>query len=163
MICSFYRKGYGNLFFSDNEYYEGEFYADQRNGWGRMFYADGSTYEGQWLEDKRHGTGMLRLGEIIDQLLLTLISSAPSTLANDNRYEGEWRADKKHGRGKFYYVTRGQVMEGLWVDDVCKAGEMKDFGRDEAIQPTPYPLPGVKIFFQLIEHCPMPSMFFLFS
>jgi hypothetical protein len=51
------------LFFTDNEYYEGEFYADQRNGWGRMFYANGSTYEGQWLDDKRHGTGMLRLGK----------------------------------------------------------------------------------------------------
>ena len=34
-------------------------------------------------------------------------------------------------------------MEGLWVDDVCKAGEMKDFGRDQAILPTPYPIPDV--------------------
>lgn len=67
-------------------------------------------------------------------------------LANDNRYEGEWRADKKHGRGKFFYVTRGQLMEGLWIDDVCKTSEMKDFGRDQAILPTPYPLPGVEIF-----------------
>ena len=35
-------------------------------------------------------------------------------------------------------------MEGLWLDDVCKTGEMKDFGRDQAILPTPYPLPGVR-------------------
>jgi hypothetical protein len=34
-------------------------------------------------------------------------------------------------------------MEGLWVDDICKAGEMKDFGRDQAIVPTPYPIPDV--------------------
>lgn len=58
-------QGYGNLFFSDKEHYEGEFYADKRNGWGRMFYADGSTYEGQWLNDQRHGTGMLRLGRTL--------------------------------------------------------------------------------------------------
>ncbi|CAF3322959.1 unnamed protein product [Rotaria socialis] len=120
------KHGYGNLFFSDNEYYEGEFYADKRNGWGRMFYADGSTYEGQWLDDKRHGTGMLRL-------------------ANDNRYEGEWRDNKKHGHGKFFYVTRGQLMEGLWVDDICKAGQIKDFGRDQAILPTPYPIPDLSL------------------
>jgi hypothetical protein len=72
-------------------------------------------------------------------------------LANDNRYEGEWRADKKHGHGKFFYVTRGQLMEGLWVDDVCKAGEMKDFGRDQAIVPTPYPIPDVNFYFILFS------------
>jgi hypothetical protein len=72
-------------------------------------------------------------------------------VANDNRYEGEWRADKKHGHGKFFYVTRGQVMEGLWVDDVCKAGEMKDFGRDQAIVPTPYPIPDVSVPLSLLS------------
>ena len=66
-------------------------------------------------------------------------------LANDNRYEGEWYDDKKHGRGKFFYVNRGQVMEGLWVDDICKTGEMKDFGRDQAIVPTPYAIPDVSL------------------
>jgi len=40
-------------------------------------------------------------------------------------------------------------MEGLWVDDVCKAGEMKDFGRDQAIVPTPYPIPDVNFYFIL--------------
>lgn len=77
-------------------------------------------------------------------------------LANDNRYEGEWRTDKKHGHGKYFYVTRGQLMEGLWVDDVCKAGQMKDFGRDQAIVPTPYPIPDVSdscSFFHSIEIC----------
>lgn len=77
-------------------------------------------------------------------------------LANDNRYEGEWRADKKHGHGKYFYITRGQLMEGLWVDDVCKAGQMKDFGRDQAIVPTPYPIPDVSddfSFFHTIEIC----------
>ena len=70
-------------------------------------------------------------------------------VANDNRYEGEWRNDKKHGHGKFFYVTRGQLMQGLWVDDICKAGEMKDFGRDQAIVPTPYPIPNVSFLFSL--------------
>lgn len=68
-------------------------------------------------------------------------------LANDNRYEGEWRDGNKHGHGKFFYVTRGQLMEGLWVDNICKAGQMKDFGRDQAILPTPYPIPDVSSIF----------------
>lgn len=79
---------------------------------------------------------------------------------NDNRYEGEWRADQKHGQGKFYYVTRGQLMEGLWVNDVCKTGEMKDFGRDQAPAPTPYPLPGVSSALLLLQ---IESVSFCFS
>ena len=57
----FLLKGYGTLFYSDDEYYEGEFYADKRSGWGRMYNADGSTYEGEWFDDKQNGQGMLRL------------------------------------------------------------------------------------------------------
>ena len=56
-------QGYGTNFYSAEEYYEGEWHADQRSGWGRMYYADGSVYEGEWLEDKRSGKGLLRLGE----------------------------------------------------------------------------------------------------
>ena len=109
-----------------------------------MFYANGSTYEGQWSEDKRHGTGMLRLGKAQEHVARPL-SPGLMILANDNRYEGEWDDDRKHGRGKFFYVNRGQVMEGLWVDDICKTGEMKDFSRDQAILPTPYPIPDVSL------------------
>ena len=54
-------QGYGTFFYSDLEYYEGEWYADKRCGWGRMFYEDGSVYEGEWDEDKCNGRGMLRL------------------------------------------------------------------------------------------------------
>ena len=39
-------QGYGTNFYSDDEYYEGEWYADKRSGWGQMYYADGSVYEG---------------------------------------------------------------------------------------------------------------------
>jgi hypothetical protein len=42
-------------------------------------------------------------------------------------------------------------MEGLWVDDICKVGEMKDFGRDQAILPTPYPIPDVSFYFRLFS------------
>ena len=58
----FFLQGYGTNFYSDSEYYEGEFYADKRSGWGRMYYTDGSIYEGEWFDDKRSGQGMLRLG-----------------------------------------------------------------------------------------------------
>ena len=60
-------QGYGTHFYSDCEYYEGEWYGNKRSGWGRMYYADGSVYEGEWYDNQRSGQGMLRLGENSDQ------------------------------------------------------------------------------------------------
>lgn len=63
-------QGYGENWYSDVEYYEGEWYADKRNGWGRMYYEDGGVYEGEWYDDKRSGQGMFRLGEKASFLLI---------------------------------------------------------------------------------------------
>lgn len=57
-------QGFGTFFYSDSEYYEGEWAADKRSGWGRQFYEDGSIYEGEWHDDKKNGRGMLRLCEL---------------------------------------------------------------------------------------------------
>ncbi|XP_055886684.1 MORN repeat-containing protein 3-like isoform X2 [Biomphalaria glabrata] len=120
------RHGYGTEFYSDDKFYEGEWYAGKRSGWGRMYYEDGTIYEGEWYDDKRSGQGMLRL-------------------TNENRYEGSWKDDKKNGVGKFYYLDTGQVFEGVWKDDVPKCGVMKDFGRENAPEPTQYPIPEIKL------------------
>ena len=58
-------QGYGTHFYSDSEYYEGEWYQDKRSGWGRMYYSDGSIYEGEWYDDERSGMGLYRLGGFI--------------------------------------------------------------------------------------------------
>lgn len=55
-------QGYGTNYYSDTEYYEGEWYNGKRSGWGRMYYKDGAVYEGEWFDDKRNGLGLLRLG-----------------------------------------------------------------------------------------------------
>ena len=61
-------QGYGTQFYSSpGQYYEGEWYANQRSGWGRMYYSDGAVYEGEWFEDKRNGKGLLKLGKKITQ------------------------------------------------------------------------------------------------
>lgn len=35
-------------------------------------------------------------------------------------YSGMWQHDKKHGNGR--YVSRGNVYEGIWVNDIAKCG-----------------------------------------
>jgi len=72
------------------------------------------------------------------------------SLANENRYEGTWRDDKKNGPGKYYYLTHGQMYEGVWLDDVAKCGTMKDFDRDNASEPTQYPIPKVNTHYTYI-------------
>lgn len=125
-ILSSTAQGYGTNFYSEDEYYEGEWYADKRSGWGRMYYSDGSVYEGEWYSDKRSGKGLLRL-------------------ANGNRYEGSWNNHMKNGPGKFYYLDKGQVYVGQWVDDIAKCGTLEDFGRESAPDPPVYPIPEVSV------------------
>lgn len=57
-------KGYGTFYYTEIDYYEGEWYNGKRSGWGRMYYGNGDIYEGEWLDDKRHGKGMLRLRKL---------------------------------------------------------------------------------------------------
>uniref|UniRef100_A0A5F9C3A7 MORN repeat-containing protein 3 n=1 Tax=Oryctolagus cuniculus TaxID=9986 RepID=A0A5F9C3A7_RABIT len=118
------KSGYGIQFYGPKEYYEGEWCGDQRSGWGRMYYSNGDIYEGQWWNDQHEGEGMLRL-------------------KNGNRYEGYWQRGMKNGHGRFFHLDHGQLFEGFWVDDVAKCGTMIDFGRDEAPQPTQFPIPEV--------------------
>ena len=50
--------------------------------------------------------------------------------------------DKKNGAGRFFYLDTGQVLEGVWVNDGPKCGQMTDMGREEAGEGrTQYPIP----------------------
>lgn len=118
--------GYGLKIYPNGERYEGEWSTGLRSGWGRMYYQDGSIYEGQWLLDKPSGQGMLRL-------------------PNENRYEGGWKNGKKHGPGKFFYLDKGQLLEGIWASNVPKCGIVTDFNKDEAPAPPQYPIPKIEL------------------
>ncbi|THD18892.1 MORN repeat-containing protein 3 [Fasciola hepatica] len=113
------RHGFGQNWYSDQEIYEGEWCADKRWGWGRMYYLDGSIYEGQWVNDKRCGDGMLRLRK--------------------------WDNDKKNGRGKYFFLRTGQLMEGVWVDDIPKCCQMIDLGRELAVEGSEFEIPEIKL------------------
>lgn len=70
----------------------------------------------------------------------TFLSFPPE---NGNRYEGHWQRGMKNGSGRFFHLDHGQLFEGFWVDDVAKCGTLIDFGRDEAPEPTQFPIPEV--------------------
>ncbi len=147
-FCNFFLdKGYGAYYYSATHFYEGEWYAGKKSGWGRMYYDNGDIYEGEWQDDMRSGQGMLRLSGFINSVIHLCLSPFCILvffgLANNNRYEGEWKRDKKNGNGKFFFLNKGNLIEGFWVDDVCKASQVIDFDREHAIDPTKYKLPAV--------------------
>jgi hypothetical protein len=128
-------QGYGTNYYNQEEYYEGEWYADKRSGWGRMHYSDGSVYEGEWYSDQRNGKGIL-------------------SLVNGNRYEGMWERDMKNGEGKFLYMNKGQVYTGTWVDGMARCGVLEDLGIEDVPSPPAYPLPRVSNSLTLIiKYC----------
>ncbi|XP_056322501.1 MORN repeat-containing protein 3 [Danio aesculapii] len=118
------KEGAGSYFYSASAFYEGQWSGDQRSGWGRMQYENGELYEGEWLRDKHHGEGLI-------------------LLANGNRFVGTWSDGKKNGHGQLFFLDRGQLYEGFWVDDVAKCGSISDVGRETAVRPTVYPIPKV--------------------
>ncbi|KAL3308911.1 MORN repeat-containing protein 3 [Cichlidogyrus casuarinus] len=99
------RDGTGENWYSSTEYYEGEWAFNKRDGWGRMYSSDGSIYEGEWKQDKMSGKGLMYM-------------------KNGNRYEGQWSNGQKNGSGKMFFTTTQQLLEGYWVDDICKCGKM---------------------------------------
>ncbi|CAG2246174.1 MORN repeat-containing protein 3 [Mytilus edulis] len=103
--------------------YSGGWKNDMRHGYGTQFYGDNEYYEGEWYADKRSGWGRMYFSD--------------GTI-----YEGEWFDDQRNGQGM---VRLRQVYEGVWKDDIAKCGNMRDFDREGAPEPTKYPIPDVKL------------------
>ena len=117
--------GDGTRFYDNGDHYEGGFRDGVKSGRGVMAYANGDVYEGGWLDDRRHGQGRLRL-------------------ANGYVYEGAFESDQKHGDGRFFFASKGQCLEGTWVNDVSRCGTLVDCNRESASNATEHALPSVR-------------------
>jgi hypothetical protein len=42
-------------------------------------------------------------------------------------------------------LNKGQLLEGFWVNDINKTGKMIDFDRENAQEPTKFPIPEVTV------------------
>ncbi|XP_012518867.1 PREDICTED: MORN repeat-containing protein 3 [Propithecus coquereli] len=136
--------------------YEGDWKFGKRDGYGTLSLPDPETgkykrvYSGWWKDDKKSVSGSqhaLGMGGVGSQALCVSHTSLPvlPKPENGNRYEGYWERGLKNGSGRFFHLDHGQLFEGFWVDNVAKCGTMVDFGRDEAPEPTHFPIPKVKI------------------
>jgi len=101
------RHGNGKSFSENGEIYDGQWKQDFGHGHGKLQYNSGDFYEGSFENGKRHGLGVI-------------------CFQNGNRFEGEFVNDLRHGLGKMIFAEKGQILVGVWEEDVMKSGEVTD-------------------------------------
>lgn len=103
-LISIYRQqhGFGQMSYSNGEFYEGEFVRGYKCGKGSITYHNKLSYSGDWLKNKRHGNGIMLYGMHDEGDMI--------------KYDGKWNNDKKCGLGIGYY-RNGDVYKGGWIND----------------------------------------------
>lgn len=118
VLCSTTPKEEGVEFYSNGDYYEGEFHKGKCNGSGVYNYAVNGRYEGDWIDGRYDGYGV-------------------ETWAKGSRYRGQYRQGLRHGYGVYKFYT-GDTYGGEWCngqshglgvqtcgDGSCYVGEFK--------------------------------------
>ncbi|KAK1384355.1 MORN repeat-containing protein 1-like [Heracleum sosnowskyi] len=108
----------GVEFYSNGDFYEGEFYKGKCNGSGVYNYFVNGRYEGDWIDGKYDGYGI-------------------ESWARGSRYKGQYRHGSRHGYGVYSFYT-GDSYAGEWFngqshgtgvqtcsDGSCYVGEFK--------------------------------------
>lgn len=108
----------GVEFYSNGDFYEGEFNKGRCNGSGVYYYFGNGRYEGDWIDGKYDGYGI-------------------ESWARGSRYRGQYRNGLRHGYGVYRFYT-GDVYSGEWLngqshgvgmqtcsDGSCYIGEFK--------------------------------------
>ncbi|KAM5564182.1 phosphatidylinositol 4-phosphate 5-kinase 4-like [Rosa sericea] len=108
----------GVEFYSNGDFYEGEFHKGKGNGSGVYNYFVNGRYEGDWIDAKYDGYGI-------------------ESWARGSRYKGQYRQGSRHGYGVYRFYT-GDSYSGEWCngqshgvgvqtcsDGSCYAGEFK--------------------------------------
>ncbi|XP_057503198.1 uncharacterized protein LOC130786816 [Actinidia eriantha] len=108
----------GVEFYSNGDFYEGEFHKGRCNGSGVYNYFVNGRYEGDWIEGKYDGFGI-------------------ESWARGSRYRGQYRQGLRHGYGVYKFYT-GDMYAGEWFngqsngvgvqtcsDGSCYVGEFK--------------------------------------
>ncbi len=89
--------GQGEMKWTNDDVYNGQWHFGKRNGSGTMKYNDGTKYTGKWYKDRRHGNGSM-------------------DYQNGKKYVGQWYKDRRQGNGSLHYKD-GKVAEGNWVNN----------------------------------------------
>ncbi|CAN6873800.1 hypothetical protein Bca4012_077336 [Brassica carinata] len=93
----------GVQFYSNGDFYEGEFHKGKCNGSGVYYYFVRGRYEGDWVDGRYDGHGI-------------------ESWARGSRYKGQYRHGLRHGYGVYRFYT-GDCYAGEWLN-----GQSHGFG-----------------------------------
>ena len=127
--------GFGTVYFTNGDIYQGEFDCNQKKGKGRIFYSSGDWFEGSWKEDTPAGAGIyhFRDGSTIQGNFLhsEVIGVGIEICPNGDRYQGYFQAKKRHGKGELvseYWTFIGKFRSGeIYGDGVVRYNDGKEF------------------------------------
>lgn len=86
----------GVEFYSNGDFYEGEFHKGKSNGSGVYNFFVNGRYEGEWIDGKYDGYGI-------------------ESWARGSRYKGQYRQGLRHGYGVYRFYT-GDSYAGQWCN-----------------------------------------------
>ncbi|XP_009103275.1 phosphatidylinositol 4-phosphate 5-kinase 3 [Brassica rapa] len=86
----------GVQFYSNGDFYEGEFHKGKCNGSGVYYYFVRGRYEGDWVDGRYDGHGI-------------------ESWARGSRYKGQYRHGLRHGYGVYRFYT-GDCYAGEWLN-----------------------------------------------
>ncbi|XP_014498815.1 MORN repeat-containing protein 1 [Vigna radiata var. radiata] len=86
----------GVEFYSNGDFYEGEFHKGRSNGSGVYHYFVNGRYEGDWVDGRYDGYGI-------------------ESWARGSRYRGQYRQGLRHGYGVYRFYT-GDSYSGEWCN-----------------------------------------------
>ncbi|XP_058754180.1 uncharacterized protein LOC131627353 [Vicia villosa] len=86
----------GVEFYSNGDFYEGEFHKGRSNGSGVYNYFVNGRYEGDWVDGRYDGYGI-------------------ESWARGSRYKGQYRKGMRHGYGVYRFYT-GDSFSGEWCN-----------------------------------------------
>ncbi len=114
------KEGYGILIFKNLSKFEGNFKNNKQHGFGKLIQYDGETYMGEWKNGKicGYGTRYHSNGDKYVGQYLNNIRQGQGTyhFRNGDYYEGEWTEGKASRKGRFVY-SNGDVYEGEFNDN----------------------------------------------
>jgi hypothetical protein len=112
--------GYGKYYFSNGDYYKGDYVNGYRTGKGFYKWSNGNQYEGEFLYSTQNGKGIFNWnngdkyeGDFVNNFLQGF---GLYSFYNGDKYEGDFVSGVKQGQGKYTYAS-GLVEEGKWVNN----------------------------------------------
>ena len=113
--------GYGKIYGTNGDVYEGEMAGGKRNGYGVEKYINGQVKEGFWVNNNFSGYGVMTIpsaGKYIGNFSYGELQGMGKAIFNSgNVYEGDFVEGDFDGFGKYSWAN-GDVYEGNWVNNV---------------------------------------------